>query len=110
MSTVLTSFLDDLAQPCTMSPPASIPESTRSPSPVCSRRLKRKRKRQDPADTVISKKAKRQNSVWVGNLSFKTTTDALRGFFDGVGEITRIHMPMRAGAKGENTGSILSVS
>jgi len=56
------------------------------------------------ASSSVSKKEKRQNSVWVGNLSFKTTADALRGFFDGVGEITRIHMPMKAGAKGENMG------
>ncbi|KAH7923674.1 hypothetical protein BV22DRAFT_1068389 [Leucogyrophana mollusca] len=59
--------------------------------------------------TALSKssahaKPKRQNSVWVGNLSFKTTQDALRGFFDGVGEITRIHMPTKAGTKGENMG------
>jgi hypothetical protein len=55
----------------------------------------------------VSKKEKRQNSVWVGNISFKTAPDALRGFFDGVGEITRIHMPMKAGAKGENMGSVI---
>ncbi|EEB86925.1 hypothetical protein MPER_15952, partial [Moniliophthora perniciosa FA553] len=51
---------------------------------------------------------KRQNSVWVGNLSFKTTPDALRKFFEDVGEITRIHMPMkfvsRPGGLGENRG------
>ncbi|KAK7033569.1 Nucleolar protein 13 [Paramarasmius palmivorus] len=50
----------------------------------------------------------RQNSVWVGNMSFKTTPDALRTFFEGVGEITRIHMPMkfvsRPGGLGENRG------
>lgn len=63
----------------------------------------KKRKLQDG---VVSKKEKRQNSVWVGNLSFKTTTDALRGFFDGVGEITRVHMPMKAGAKGDNMGLV----
>ena len=55
----------------------------------------------------VSKKEKRQNSVWVGNISFKTAPDALRGFFDGVGEITRIHMPMKAGAKAENMGSVI---
>ncbi|KAJ7591487.1 hypothetical protein C8J56DRAFT_935691 [Mycena floridula] len=51
---------------------------------------------------------KRQNSVWVGNMLFKTTGDDLRNFFDGVGEITRIHMPTKAsskpGAKPENRG------
>ncbi|KAK7470212.1 Nucleolar protein 13 [Stygiomarasmius scandens] len=50
----------------------------------------------------------RQNSVWVGNLSFKTTPEALRAFFDGVGEITRINMPTKPsgkpGVKGENRG------
>ncbi|KIK98206.1 hypothetical protein PAXRUDRAFT_824116 [Paxillus rubicundulus Ve08.2h10] len=55
---------------------------------------------------TISKgvKPKRQNSIWVGNLSFWTTRDALKGFFDGVGEITRIHMPTKRGKKGENMG------
>ena len=47
---------------------------------------------------------KRQNSIWVGNLDFKTTPENLRGFFDGVGEITRIHMPVKIGKKGENMG------
>lgn len=40
---------------------------------------------------------KRQHSVWVGNLSFKTTEDALRQFFDGVGEITRVNLPLKPG-------------
>ncbi|KAG6330557.1 hypothetical protein ID866_8533 [Astraeus odoratus] len=48
-------------------------------------------------------KSKRQNSVWVGNLSFKTTRDALKQFFDGIGEITRIHMPQKPGS-GDNLG------
>ena len=48
-------------------------------------------------------KPKRQNSVWVGNLSYATTRDALKQFFDGVGEITRINIPQRPG-KGENLG------
>jgi RNA recognition motif-containing protein len=69
----------------------------------------KKRKLMDGVATAssVSKKEKRQNSVWVGNLSFRTTTDALRGFFDGVGEITRVHMPMKAGANGENMGLVL---
>ncbi|QRW01759.1 RNA recognition motif protein [Ceratobasidium sp. AG-Ba] len=52
----------------------------------------------------------RQNSVWVGNLSFKTTEDQLRQFFDGVGEITRVHMPKKQavgqgrGMRGDNRG------
>ncbi|KAF5393163.1 hypothetical protein D9757_001171 [Collybiopsis confluens] len=49
-------------------------------------------------DPEISGKS-RQNSVWVGNLSFKTTQQSLRTFFDGVGEITRIHMPMKVATR-----------
>ena len=48
----------------------------------------------------------RQNSVWVGNLSFKTTPDALRTFFEGVGEVTRVNMPCKPGTK-EIRGSAL---
>ncbi|KAF8841542.1 hypothetical protein BDN67DRAFT_1002205 [Paxillus ammoniavirescens] len=73
---------------------AALPNSDSSPSPI-------------PTPTpTISKgaKPKRQNSIWVGNLSFWTTRDALKGFFDGVGEITRIHMPTKRGKKGENMG------
>ncbi|KAH7105492.1 hypothetical protein BKA62DRAFT_391650 [Auriculariales sp. MPI-PUGE-AT-0066] len=41
--------------------------------------------------------AKRQHSVWVGNLSFKTDPKALRNFFSSIGEncVTRVHMPMK---------------
>lgn len=81
----------------------------RSQKEVVNAPAAKKRKLKDgvAVSSSISKKEKRQNSVWVGNLSFKTTPDALRGFFDGVGDITRIHMPMRAGAKGENMGSVV---
>ncbi|KAJ7044781.1 hypothetical protein C8F04DRAFT_596479 [Mycena alexandri] len=52
--------------------------------------------------------AKRQNSVWVGNMAFKTTTEALTEFFKEAGEITRIHMPTKPstapGIKAENRG------
>lgn len=48
-------------------------------------------------------KLKRQNSVWVGNLSYQTTRDMLKQYLDGAGEITRIHMPQRPGT-GENLG------
>lgn len=54
------------------------------------------------------KPVKRQNSIWVGNLSFKTTPEALRAFFDGCGEITRVNMPMKppsaATSKWKGTG------
>ncbi|CDO71351.1 hypothetical protein BN946_scf184908.g109 [Trametes cinnabarina] len=56
---------------------------------------KGKAKVKNTAELAPSKVPKRQNSVWVGNLSFKTTPEALKAFFDGVGEITRIHMPMK---------------
>lgn len=48
---------------------------------------------------------KRQNSIWVGNMSYKTTPDALRGFFKEAGEVTRVHMPMQAGQK--NRGYVI---
>lgn len=58
---------------------------------------------------------KRQNSIWVGNLAFKTTEQALRDFFTrhvpGC-EITRVNMPKKggqdiqggAGMRGQNKG------
>ena len=53
---------------------------------------------------------KRQNSVWVGNMSFKTTQEDLRTFFGDVGEITRINMPTKRaagpGLKPENRGCV----
>ncbi|KAL4241891.1 hypothetical protein ABKN59_000599 [Abortiporus biennis] len=79
------------------------------PNEVSSNSTKSKK---NSADLHPSKQPKRQNSVWVGNLTFQTTDEMLRKFFYGVGEITRIHMPMKAvnagpGAKGnlrENRG------
>jgi RNA recognition motif-containing protein len=53
---------------------------------------------------------KRQNSVWIGNLSFKTTQENLRTFLADVGEITRINMPTKRaagpGLKPENRGYV----
>ncbi|KAF8680946.1 RNA recognition motif [Rhizoctonia solani] len=52
----------------------------------------------------------RQNSVWVGNLSFKTTESQLKSFFADAGEVSRIHMPKKIdvgqgrGMRGENRG------
>lgn len=52
----------------------------------------------------------RQNSIWVGNLSFKTTEAQLKEFFAEAGEVSRIHMPKKAvvgqgrGMRGENRG------
>ncbi|KAF8076698.1 hypothetical protein FPV67DRAFT_428584 [Lyophyllum atratum] len=51
---------------------------------------------------------KRKNSVWVGNMSFKTTQENLRTFFEDVGEVTRIYMPTKPAVnpamKPENRG------
>jgi hypothetical protein len=44
-----------------------------------------------------SRPVKRENSIWVGNLCYKTTPESLRRFFDGVGEITRVHLPTKLG-------------
>jgi RNA recognition motif-containing protein len=61
----------------------------------------------------VSHPAKRQNSVWVGNLCYKTTQESLRRFFDGVGEIARVHLPTKLGkespggpARRENRGCV----
>lgn len=58
-----------------------------------------KKRKLDSGKAAADSTLKRQNSVWVGNMSFKTTPEALRKFFDGVGEITRIHMPMKLALK-----------
>ena len=60
----------------------------------------KKQKVKNTAELAPSKVPKRQNSVWVGNLSFKTTPDALRRFFEGCGEITRVHMPVKMASAG----------
>ena len=84
-------------------------------TPVLSHAAKRKQKKALSGEsTTVSKKekeeeddsapVKRQNSIWVGNLSYKTTQESLRRFFDGVGEITRVHLPTKPGkaAPGES--------
>ncbi|ETW84032.1 hypothetical protein HETIRDRAFT_444047 [Heterobasidion irregulare TC 32-1] len=90
-------------------------EPEQSNEPVLSHAAKRKEKRKlktkdteaPEGDKKKSTKAasatqpKRQNSVWVGNLSFKTTAEALRRFF-GDAEITRVHMPTKAGDNNSN--------
>ena len=54
-------------------------------------------------------KSIRQNSVWIGNLSFRTTAEGLKAFLENgieeaggnkLGSITRVNMPKKAG-KGE---------
>ncbi len=68
-----------------------------------------KRKKSVGADvSAPGSNAKRQNSVWVGNLSYKTTVDDLKAFFADAGEATRINMPTKVlpgpGRKFENRG------
>ncbi|KAL0950098.1 hypothetical protein HGRIS_010099 [Hohenbuehelia grisea] len=64
--------------------------------------------KENTKDKGSTTEPKRQNSVWVGNLAFKTTPDDIRNFFSSAGEITRINMPMkpakRPGMPNENTG------
>ncbi|KIL70376.1 hypothetical protein M378DRAFT_54774, partial [Amanita muscaria Koide BX008] len=66
-----------------------------------------KKKPSGSAD-ISDTNSKRQNSVWVGNLAFKTTVEDLKSFFAGAGEITRVNMPMKAAPeparKPENRG------
>jgi len=82
---------------------AKAKEASESPS--------KKQKLQDGTSSTVP--GKRQNSVWVGNMSFKTTPESLKAFFEGVGEITRVNMPTKApagpGMKGENRGSVLPI-
>ncbi|KAJ7639274.1 hypothetical protein FB45DRAFT_1001197 [Roridomyces roridus] len=54
------------------------------------------KKRKLPDGSAVAVPPKRQNSVWVGNLSFKTTTENLTDFFKDVGEVTRVNMPTKA--------------
>ncbi|EPT03662.1 hypothetical protein FOMPIDRAFT_1035281 [Fomitopsis schrenkii] len=70
-----------------------------------SEKQKGKQPVKNSAELAPSKLPRRQHSVWVGNLAFKTTPDALRRFFDGVGEITRIHMPMKMASGGPGGGA-----
>lgn len=69
-----------------------------------SEKQKGKQPVKNSAELAPSKLPRRQHSVWIGNLAFKTTPDALRRFFDGVGEITRIHMPMKMASGGPGGG------
>ena len=69
----------------------------------------KKRKLKDGSAKAVVP-TKRQNSVWIGNMSFKTTQEDLRSFLRDVGEITRINMPTKRaagpGLKPENRGYV----
>jgi hypothetical protein len=59
----------------------------------------KKGKKSGEVSEVSEALPKRQNSVWVGNLAYKTTGVMLKGFFEGL-EVTRIHMPLKAPPNG----------
>ena len=73
---------------------------------------KKKRKLKDgtAGSNHVAKDIKRQNSVWVGNMSFKTIEENIRVFFKekGAVEVTRINLPTKVvkgpGLKAENQG------
>ncbi|CAE6455833.1 unnamed protein product [Rhizoctonia solani] len=72
---------------------------------VAPKRLTKTQSKNDQPEPSV-----RQNSVWVGNLSFKTTEAQLKTFFSDAGEVSRIHMPKKLevgqgrGMRGENRG------
>lgn len=70
--------------------------------------MKKRKLKDGSAKAVVP--IKRQNSVWIGNMSFKTTQEDLQTFFEDVGEITRINLPTRRaagpGLKPENRGYV----
>ena len=74
--------------------PLDIPDPSTKPA---SKPKKGKGRKEGPGEISEGGDAlpKRQNSVWVGNLAYKTTSVTLKVFFDGL-EVTRIHMPMKA--------------
>ena len=62
-------------------------------------------------------KKKKQNSIWIGNLSYKTTNEALQDFVqkgigelggDAEGSVTRVNLPKKAG-HGDFSGNMGSV-
>ncbi|KAF5388410.1 hypothetical protein D9615_000654 [Tricholomella constricta] len=70
--------------------------------------LTSKKRKLENGKSVPVPAVKRKNSVWVGNMSFKTTQENLRTFFKDAGEVVRIFMPTKAPAypamKPENRG------
>jgi len=79
--------------------PADVPESPTKPTSKPKKGKGKKGEGHGEISEGSDALPKRQNSVWVGNLAFKTTTVTLKTFFDGL-EVTRIHMPMKAPQSG----------
>ena len=91
------------------------PESHANPASASSKLKKGKAKKEKKSGEVSESNEalpKRQNSVWVGNLAYKTTPVTLKGFFEGL-EVTRIHMPLKAPRDGSgpkvNSGQVTCV-
>lgn len=78
-------------------------EKAKDTSPTKKRKLENGKALPVPA-------SKRKNSVWVGNMAYKTTQDNLKIFFKDAGEIMRIYMPTKPttnpAMKPENHGSV----
>jgi RNA recognition motif-containing protein len=129
-STPSTSRLKRKRDSSSDSPSSSEPERGEE-VPVLSHAAKRKQKKALLKEAVptgapttekeggASRPVKRENSIWVGNLCYKTTPESLRRFFNGVGEITRVHLPTKLGnaspgdpARRENRGcgSVAAIS
>ncbi|KAG6850917.1 hypothetical protein H0H93_006743 [Arthromyces matolae] len=68
----------------------------------------KKKRKVENGKPVSVPAGQRKNSIWVGNMSFKTTQEDLKEFFKDVGEVVRIFMPTKPGAnpamKPENRG------
>ncbi|KAG5648807.1 hypothetical protein DXG03_000156 [Asterophora parasitica] len=62
-----------------------------------------KKRKLENGKSVPVPAAKRKNSVWVGNMSFKTTQENLKTFFQECGEVVRIYMPTKPGANSAMT-------
>lgn len=78
---------------------ADVSESPTKPASGTKKRKGRKGEGSGEISEAGDALPKRQNSVWVGNLAYKTTTVTLKAFFEGL-EVTRIHMPMKAPQSG----------
>ncbi|TYJ53345.1 hypothetical protein B9479_006004 [Cryptococcus floricola] len=75
----------------------------------------------DKAAEALEGKGKRQNSIWIGNLAFKTTSEGLKEWFEnglsglggkGEGSVTRINLPKKNNKAGfsETKGQLQELS
>ncbi|KAF8592759.1 hypothetical protein K439DRAFT_1324152 [Ramaria rubella] len=116
-----TSGDSDTSSPSSDEDDKEATEAAQVLSHAAQRKLKRKEIREakgaklEPAPVEDTAPPKRQNSVWVGNLAFKTTDQSLRAFFQRhirVCEVTRVNLPTKTGKdvsggkgmRGENRG------